>query len=116
LGVRKGIWPVKYLSVGSACMVICQERGADLHMAQLMPLSLASVKSRLVLSFWYWLIQAVLDKGELNGCVFVLSRHTQTVLHHNICSNNPHFILLDDAVAENYFLEMLRITTGKPAQ
>jgi len=32
-------------------MVICLERGAHLHMAQLMPLSLASVKSRLVFTF-----------------------------------------------------------------
>ena len=32
-------------------------------------LSLASVKSRLVLPFWYWLNQVVLDKGPLNGCV-----------------------------------------------
>jgi len=32
-------------------------------------LSLASVKSRLVLPFWYWLIQVVPDKGPLNGCV-----------------------------------------------
>ena len=40
-------------------MVICLEQGADLHMSQLMPLSLtvlASVKSRLVLPFWYRLI------------------------------------------------------------
>jgi len=38
-----------------AGVVICLERGADLNMAQLMPLpltSLASVKSRLVLPFW----------------------------------------------------------------
>ena len=35
------------------CVVICLERGADLHMAQRMPLSLASVKSSLVLPFWY---------------------------------------------------------------
>ena len=37
-------------------MVICLERGADLHMAQLMPLpltSLAAVKSRLVLPFTF---------------------------------------------------------------
>ena len=44
-------------------MVICLERGADLHMAQLMPLpvtvSLASVKSRLVLPFWYRLTRVV---------------------------------------------------------
>ena len=30
---------------------------------------LASVKSRLVLPFWYRLTQVVLDKGPLNGCV-----------------------------------------------
>jgi len=32
-------------------------------------LSVASVKSRLVLPFWYRLTQVVLDKGPLNGCV-----------------------------------------------
>jgi len=32
-------------------------------------LSLASVKSRLVLPFWHWLIRVVSDKGPLNGCV-----------------------------------------------
>ena len=55
-------------------VVICLERGADLHMAQLMnchSLSLASVKSRLVLPLWYWLTQVVLDKGPLNVCVCV---------------------------------------------
>ena len=34
-------------------------------------LSLASVKSRLVLPFWYWLTRVVPDKGPLNGCVCV---------------------------------------------
>ena len=52
-------------------MVISLERGADLHMAQLMPLSLASVKSRLVLPFWYLLTRVVPEKGPLNGCVCV---------------------------------------------
>ena len=56
-------------------MVICLERGVDLHMAQLMPLpltlSLASVKSRLVLPFWYRLTRVVQEKGPLNGCVCV---------------------------------------------
>jgi len=32
-------------------------------------LSLASVRSRLVLLFWYWLTQVVPDKGPLNVCV-----------------------------------------------
>ena len=39
LGDRKGIRPVKTEWWGAG-MVICQERGADLHMAQLMPLPL----------------------------------------------------------------------------
>ena len=34
-------------------------------------LSLASVKSRLVLPFWYQLTRLVSDKGLLNGCVCV---------------------------------------------
>ena len=58
-------------------MVICLERGADLHMAQLMPQPLtvcyvASVKSRLVLPFWYWLTWIVPEKGPLNGFVLLL--------------------------------------------
>jgi len=31
------------------------------------PSSLASVKSRMVLPFWYWLTQVVLQKRPLNG-------------------------------------------------
>jgi len=45
-------------------MVICPVRGADLHMAQLIPLSLASVKSRLILPFWYRLTWEVPEKGH----------------------------------------------------
>ena len=40
LGGRKGIRPVKNFEWWGAGMVICLERGADLHMAQLMPLPL----------------------------------------------------------------------------
>jgi len=36
LGGRKGIWPVK-TEWWDAGVVICLERDADLHMAQLMP-------------------------------------------------------------------------------
>ena len=35
---------------------------------------LASVKSRLVLPFWYRLTRVVLDKGPLNGCVCRVKR------------------------------------------
>jgi len=61
-------------------MVICLEQGADLHMAQLMTLpllcllTLASVKSRLVLPFWYRLTWVVPEKGPLNGCVCVCTQ------------------------------------------
>ena len=55
-------------------MVICLEWGADLHMAQQMPLPLTVScfsKIQIGLPFWYWLTRVVLDKGPLNGCVCV---------------------------------------------
>jgi len=51
--------------------VICLVRDADLHMAQLMPLPLASVKSGLVLRFWYRLTRVDPEKEPLNRCVCV---------------------------------------------
>ena len=39
-------------------------------------MSLASLKSRLVLPFWYWLTRVVPDKGPLNGCVCVYRWNT----------------------------------------
>ena len=55
-------------------MVICLERGADLHMAQLMPLPLTvSCFNEIQIGFTF-LIPADLDspgKGPLNGCVWV---------------------------------------------
>ena len=40
LGSRKGIRPVKNLEWWGTGMVVCLQRGADLHTAQLMPLPL----------------------------------------------------------------------------
>ena len=58
-------------------MVICLERGADLHMTQLMPLPLAvSCSSKIQIGFTF-LVPAVrltrVDpvKGPLNGYVYV---------------------------------------------
>jgi len=51
-------------TIWDAIVVICLGRGADLHMAQLMPLPLTiscPSKSRLVLPFWYRLTRVVLD-------------------------------------------------------
>ena len=56
------------------------ERGADLHMAQLMPLPLTLScfsKIQIGLPFWYWLTWIVPEKGPLNGCVYVF--------HCNVC-------------------------------
>ena len=71
LGGRKGIWPVKtewwgdgMLSVWSEVQTCIRPSWCHCH-----SLSLASVKSRLVLPFWYRLNQVILDKGPLNGCV-----------------------------------------------
>jgi len=56
-------------------MVICLERGADLHMAQLMPLPLTvSCFSKIQIGFAFLLPadRIVPDKGPLNGvCVCV---------------------------------------------
>jgi len=57
-------------------VVICLERGADLHMAQLMPVPLTvSCSNKIQIGFrlpvLYRLTQVVLEKGPLNGCIVV---------------------------------------------
>ena len=55
-------------------MVICLDRGADLHMAQPMPLLLTDScfsKIQIGLPFWYRLTRVVPEKGPLNECVCV---------------------------------------------
>ena len=51
-------------------------------------LSLASVKSRLVLPFWYWLTWVFPEKGPLNGCVRyrkpTLKPSSYSVLHRKL--------------------------------
>ena len=72
LGSRKGIRPAKnrvvgcWLSVWSKVQTCICPSWCHCH-----SLSLASVKSRLVLPFWYRLTWVVLEKGPLNGCVCV---------------------------------------------
>ena len=59
-------------------MVVCLEQGADLHMAQLMPLPLTvSYFSKIQIGFTF-LVLAHLGspgKGLLNGCVCVCVEH-----------------------------------------
>ena len=82
--VAKHFCSVLYMFILERCgagMVICLERGADLHMAQLMPLPL-TVSCWLVLPFWYQLARVVLDKGPLNVCVCAcVSNVDLSVLH-----------------------------------
>ena len=73
LGGRKGIRPVKTEWWGAG-VVICLERGADLHIAQMMPLPLTvscSSNIQIGFTFWYRLTWVVPDKGPLNGCVYL---------------------------------------------
>ena len=55
-------------------MVICLELGADLYMAQLIPLPLTvSCFSKIQIGFTFLVLahRVVLEKGPLNGCVCV---------------------------------------------
>ena len=75
LGGRKGIRPVKNLSdVVLAWLSVWNEVQTCIWPGwyHCHSLSLASVKSRLVLPFWYRLSWVVLDKWPLNGCVCVV--------------------------------------------
>ena len=71
-----------WLSVWSKMQTCISPIGFHCH-----SLSLASVKSRLVLPFWYRLTRVVPDKGPLNGCVCVCvcvssSVHASVVVVH----------------------------------
>jgi len=76
LNGRKGIWPGKklsggvlaWLSVWSEVQTCIWPSWCHCH-----SLSVASVKSRLVLPFWYRLTRVLPEKGPLNGCVCVCS-------------------------------------------
>ena len=75
LGGRKGIRPVKklssgvlvWLSVWSEVQTCIRPGWCHCH-----SLSLASVKSRLVLPFWYWLTWVVPEKGRQMGVCVLL--------------------------------------------
>ena len=65
-------------------MVICLQRGAHLHTAQLMPLPLivsCVSKIQIGLPFWYRLTRVVLDKGTFNACVvFALNAELANII------------------------------------
>ena len=97
LGGRKGTWPVKNWVVGCwhGYLSGARRKLAWPSWCHCHSLSLASVKSRLVLPFWYWLTHVVLDKGPLNVCVCVCVHacvHVlmQKVVTLNTCCDNRH--------------------------
>ena len=100
LGGRKGIRPVKkllsggvlaWLFVWSEVQTCTQPSWCHCH-----SLSLASVKPRLVLPFWYRLTWVVPDKGPLNGCVCVLWAYNLGLLYSIIaCFFRARFRLLE---------------------
>jgi len=86
VGRQEGHPACKEQSGGGDGVVICLERGADLHAAQLMPLPLTVScfsEIQIVLPFWYRPIRVVPEKGPLNRCTYSLpasacvSRHLQ---------------------------------------
>ena len=85
VGRQEGHPVCKKLEWWGAGMVICLERGADLHMAQLMPLPLTvSCFSKIWIGFTF-LVPAHLGghgKGPLNRCVCVICLG----LHHCFCT------------------------------
>ena len=107
LGGRKGIRPVKklsgevlaFLSVWSKVWTCIWPSWCHCH-----SLSLASVKSRLVLPFWYRLTRVVQEKGPLNVCVcsyFVTNVFRNQALsseskHKGICAPSIKNVVVDD--------------------
>jgi len=79
LGGRKGIRPVKTEWWGAG-MVICLERGADLHIAQLMPLPLtASCFSKIQIGFTF-LVPAHLSSPGQRAVKWGHGLHTFTAV------------------------------------
>jgi len=74
VGRQEGHPACKKTEWRGAGVVICLERGADLHMAQLMPLPLTvSCFSKIQIGFTFLvptLLGIVPDKGPLNVCVY----------------------------------------------
>ena len=94
LGGRKGIRPVKkrsgkvmaWLSVWNEVQTCIWPSWSHCH-----SLSLASVKSRLVLPFWYRPTQVVLEKKPLNVCVYASSTpRTPIAWTHGIHTDTSH--------------------------
>ena len=93
LGGRKGVRPVIKLSGGVLAWLFVLSDGQICiwpSWCHCHSLSLASVKSRLVLPFWYRLTRIVSEKGPLNGCVCVCVCLYVVVLYCLCCRMADH--------------------------
>jgi len=80
-------------------VVICLEQGADLHMAQLMPLPLTVScfsKSQIGFTFLVPVHMVVPEKGPLNGCVCVCVVYAGEMGPHDTALEREHFGRSDD--------------------
>jgi len=74
VGWQEGHPACKKTEWWDAGVVVCLEQGADLHMAQMMPLPLTVSCFSKIQSGFTFLVPAhlvVSEKGPLNGCVYV---------------------------------------------
>ena len=92
-GIGKSIRPEKlsdgvlvWSSVWNKVQIICIW-SSWCHCHPIIPSSLASFKSRLVLPFWYRLTQVVLEKRPLNGCVVIVELTQSVEVDWNIASD-----------------------------
>jgi len=97
-GGRKGIRPVKNLRGGVLAWLSVSSKVQTCiwpSWCYCPSLSLATVKSRLVLPFWYQLTRLVPEKGMLNGCVCVwVSHYRKSILRQtsdNLMTNRKIF-------------------------
>ena len=83
-GGRKGIRPVKKPEWWGTGMVVCLERGADLHMAQLMPLPLTvSCFSKIQIDFTFLVPAHLGSPGQR-----AVKRMCVCVLHHLVLAKS----------------------------
>jgi len=67
---RKSVWPVKKLEWCGAGMVMCLEWGADLHIVQLMPLSL-TVSCFCKIQIGFTFLGSATKRAVKRGCVCI---------------------------------------------
>ena len=96
-----------WLSVWSKVQTCIWPSGFHCH-----SLSLASVKSRLVLPFWYWPTRVVPDKGPLNGRVCVCVKRPSTSARTVVPLTTPLGPSPDQKDGSAVFAGLMVVTNG----